>query len=96
MAVPVLHEFIHEIVVSAILAIAGSVAMWPIKRIQKAYVETIGKLETVHAELVSQRTNHLTHIEASNEKQVEILGKVADTLGAIHLDQSRLLGRLER
>lgn len=91
----VIHEFIHEIVVTMLIGVIGSVAMWPIKRITRAYEETMVKLEVVHQELVQQRTNHLSHIEMSNEKQVEILGKVASTLEAMHLDQRELLGRVK-
>jgi hypothetical protein len=96
MSVPlVVHEFIHEIVVTVLIGIAGSVAMWPIKRLRSTYVETMGKLEIIHQELTQQRTNHLSHIEASNEKQVEILSRVASTLDSMHLDQRELLGRIK-
>ena len=93
---PIVHEFIHEIVVAGLLGIAGSAAMWPIKRVTKAYASFTGKLDGLSKELETQRTNHLTHIEASSEKQVEVLTKVASTLDAMHYDQARLLGRLEK
>ena len=90
----VVHEFIHEIVITVLIGIAGSVAMWPIRKVTKAYADLTGKLDGVAKELEVQRTNHLTHIEASNEKQVEILKEVSQTLTEIHLDQAHLLGRL--
>lgn len=96
MSASLIHEFAHELVLTALMGLAGSVAMYPIKKIMGAYKTTVDKLETVHQELVQQRTNHLTHIESSNEKQVEILSRVATTLEAMHLDQRTLLGRLEK
>ena len=86
------HELVSAVLVSAFL---GVIAM-PFKRIIKAYTEVVGKLDAVHTELTAQRVNHLTHIEVSNEKQVEILEKVAGTLEAMHLDQRTLLGRLDK
>ena len=86
------HELVSAVLVSAFL---GAIAM-PFKRIIKAYTEVVGKLDAVHTELTAQRVNHLTHIEVSNEKQVEILEKVAGTLEAMHLDQRTLLGRLDK
>jgi hypothetical protein len=96
MYAPLITQFEHELIFTALIAILGAVAMWPIKLVKKSYEDAMEKLEEVHSELVAQRTNHLSHIEASNEKQVELLGKVAETLEAIHLDQARLLGKLDR
>ena len=96
MVMPILHTFIHEIVVSAILAIAGSAAMWPIRKVQKAYKEATEKLEAVHTELTEQRTNCLATVSHQGNAQIELLSKVASTLEAMHLDQRELLGRLDK
>jgi hypothetical protein len=56
----------------------------------------VGKLDAVHTELTAQRVNHLTHIEVSNEKQVELLGKMTDVLTDVRLDLRETLGKLSK
>ena len=86
------HELVSAVLVSAFL---GVIAM-PFKRIIKAYTEVVGKLDAVHTELTAQRVNHLTHIEVSNEKQVELLGKMTDVLTDVRLDLRETLGKLRK
>jgi hypothetical protein len=86
------HELVSAVLVSAFL---GIIAM-PFKRIIKAYTEVVGKLDAVHTELTAQRVNHLTHIEVSNEKQVELLGKMTDVLTDVRLDLRETLGKLSK
>ena len=86
------HELVLAVLVSAFL---GVIAM-PFKRIIKAYTEVVGKLDAVHTELTAQRVNHLTHIEVSNEKQVELLGKMTDVLTDVRLDLRETLGKLSK
>jgi hypothetical protein len=86
------HELVSAVLVSAFL---GVIAM-PFKRIIKAYTEVVGKLDAVHTELTAQRINHLTHIEVSNEKQVELLGKMTDVLTDVRLDLRETLGKLSK
>jgi hypothetical protein len=38
----------------------------------------------------------LTHIEVSNEKQVELLGKMTDVLTDVRLDLRETLGKLSK
>ena len=84
------HELVSAVLVSAFL---GVIAM-PFKRIIKAYTKVVGKLDAVHTELTAQRVNHLTHIEVSNEKQVELLGKSVDVLSEIRTDMKITLEHL--
>ena len=86
------HELVSAVLVSAFL---GVIAM-PFKRIIKACTEVVGKLDAVHTELTAQRVNHLTHIEVSNEKQVELLGKMTDVLTDVRLDLRETLGKLSK
>ena len=86
------HELVSAVLVSAFL---GVIAM-PFKRIIKAYTEVVGKLDAVHTVLTAQRVNHLTHIEVSNEKQVELLGKMTDVLTDVRLDLRETLGKLSK
>jgi len=96
MAVPVLQYYAHELVSGAILSILGAAAMYPIKLIRKAYKEVTENLEAVQKELTVQRENCLTTLQRQGDSQIELLKEVSSTLKEIHLDQSRLLGRLER
>jgi DNA anti-recombination protein RmuC len=88
--VRVFKEGIHEIVI----AVAIGVLMWPVKKVKKAYEDATESIEVLRSELVNQRENHLTHIEAANEKQVEILSKMSDVLTDVRLDLRETLGRL--
>lgn len=96
MSIPLVAQFYHELVFTIIISVLGVVAMWPIKKVTKAYTDLTGRLDVMSKELEVQRTNHLSHIEASNDKQVEILEKVSDTLQAMHTDQRILLDRIGR
>lgn len=67
----------------------------PFRKVMAAYREVKGKLENIDKELVVQRTDHLAHIQTSNDKQVELLGKVSDILVDVRLDLRETLGRLK-
>lgn len=88
--------FRHELVVTVLVSAFIGGAMWPVRKIKAAYKETQEALQGISKELSEQRSNHLTHIEVSNERQVEILKEVASTLKDMHLDQRTLLGRLDK
>jgi hypothetical protein len=94
--VRILHDYVHEIIVSAILAIAGSAAMWPVRKISKAYEEAIEKLDAVHTELTTQRENCLSSLQRQGDVQIEVLKEVSSTLKDMHLDQRTLLGKLDK
>ena len=66
--------------------VAGGIALvtWPFR-----------KLSAIHAELIEQRTNCLSTLQAQGEKQIELLGKVVDTLGNIHTSQAAMSGFMQ-
>jgi len=76
------------------LAIAGSVAMWPIRKVQNAYKEATAKLEAVHTELTTQRENCLSSLQRQGDKQIELLGKAVEVLGEMHTDSKLMLEHL--
>jgi hypothetical protein len=90
-----LGQFIHEGVIGILLTTFGGLAMWPVKKVSKAYKELMEAVNSTKAELVMQRENHLTHIEADGARQVELLGKACDTLEAIHLGQVEMSGYIK-
>jgi hypothetical protein len=96
MQIPLVHQLIHEIAVTVIIAIGGSALMWPYKAIKKEFAEAKSALEAVHEELLTQRMNCLTTLKTQGDTQIEVLKEVASTLKDMHLDQRTLLGRLDK
>ena len=70
--------------------------MWPIRKVKTAYKELQDAINSTHAELILQRTNCLQTLSNQGDKQVELLERMNGTLEAIHLDQARLSGRLDK
>jgi len=91
-----LTEFGHELIITVILTIGGTVLMWPFKRAKKMIEDAKASLDMVHSELVTQRSNCLATLQAQGERQIEVLEKMSTTLSDIHLDQKQTLGMLQR
>lgn len=93
-------QILHEGEVAVVLSVGGWMILFPIRtlieKVKKPLAEVTGKLDEVQDELTTQRTNHLSHIEKSNDRQVEILREVSATLKEMHLDQRTMLGRLDK
>jgi DNA mismatch repair ATPase MutS len=70
--------------------------MYPIRAIKKEWANLNKKIEAAQEELVHQRTNCLSTLQAQGEKQVTALDKIADTLSLMHLDQKETLGMLRK
>jgi len=52
--------------------------MFPLNLLRKRVVAHENSIEIIRQELLLQRTNHLTHIEANTEKTVEVLEKLVE------------------
>jgi hypothetical protein len=96
MQVQIIGQFVHELVFAGIITIVGAIAMWPIRKVKTAYKELQDAINSTHAELILQRTNCLQTLSNQGDKQVELLERMNGTLEAIHLDQARLSGRLDK
>jgi hypothetical protein len=96
MQVQIIGQFVHELVFTGIITIVGAIAMWPIRKVKTAYKELQDAINSTHAELILQRTNCLQTLSNQGDKQVELLERMNGTLEAIHLDQARLSGRLDK
>lgn len=94
MHVPLVEQFWHELVFTVLIAIVMGAAMWPIKKISKAYKELLDGQKAVQTELSTQRTNCLTTLQAQGDRQVDLLVELNKTLTDMHLDQRTLLGLL--
>jgi hypothetical protein len=88
------HTFRHEVVSTVLVSVFIGAAMYPFKKIKSVYYEFTTKLDNINKELTTQSNNHLVHIENSNEKQLEVLGKVAETLNGVRLDLAEQTGLL--
>jgi hypothetical protein len=94
--VPVLWHFVSKALIGLALTGLGGLILWPFKIAKKEWASLKEAIASTHAELVTQRTDSLGVLKEQGEKQVELLGKVANTLEAMHLDQRTLLGRLDK
>lgn len=69
-------------------------ATWPFRKAKESWTALTKQLEDVHTELSTQRSNCLTTLQKQGDEQIKLLGKMADTLSDIHLDQKETLGHL--
>src|ERR1700674_3729987 len=90
--VPVLWHFVSKALIGLALTGLGGLILWPFKIAKKEWASLKEAIASTHAELVTQRTTCLVSLQAQGETQIELLGKVAGTLDAIHLDQKETLG----
>jgi len=91
-----LGMFKHEVVSTVLVSIFIGAVTMPFRKVMAAYRETKEKLDSISKELTDQRTNHLSHIETANDKQVELLGKMTDVLTDVRLDLRETLGKLSK
>ena len=83
---PVLWPYVLKSLVGLAITGIGALMLYPIRYVKKAYEELLTAVNSTHAELVHQRENHLTHMEASGAEQVKLLSKMSDTLDGVRLD----------
>jgi len=69
--------------------------LYPIKKVKEEWAKLHAKLDAAQNELVQQRENHLTHIQASSEAQVKLLEKVSETLSGVRLDLKEQTGFIQ-
>jgi hypothetical protein len=94
MTIHIFGQFVHEGILAGLLAVAGGIAMWPIRKVSGAYQEFTGKLDGISKELSTQRTNCLATLQGQGDKQIELLSKTVDTLDGVRLDLREQTGYL--
>ena len=94
-------ELLNQIGPLALKAVVGliitgllGVIMWPLKQAKKEWVNLKAGLAETHAELITQRTNCLQTLQSQGDRQIELLGKVSDTLSGMALSQAEMTGYL--
>jgi len=95
MQIHILGQFMHEGVVSLMLAAVGGACMYPFRKIKNAYAELMTAVQATHAELVMQRQNCLATLASQGERQIELLGKTTELLDGVRLDLAKQTGILE-
>ena len=89
---PEITQFLYKAAASAGVGVIMAIILWPFRKARKEWTALKEEQASIHAELVTQRENHLTHIELYGKQQTELLTKVCDTLDKIHLSQAEMTG----
>jgi hypothetical protein len=92
--VPVLWHFVSKALIGLALTGLGGLIVWPFKKAKKEWASLKEAINSTQAELVMQRENHLVHIEDHSKTQVDLLGKVCETLEGVRLDLREQTGYL--
>jgi hypothetical protein len=66
--------------------------MWPFRKARKEWIALKEEQNLIHQELVTQRTNCLSTLQAQGVAQIELLTKVAGSLEHIALSQAEMTG----
>ena len=66
--------------------------MWPVRKIRKEWTVLKVDQAAIHQELVKQRENCLTTLQAQGDRQIELLGEVSKTLTGMALSQAEMTG----
>ena len=90
-----LGQFVHEGVVSLMLAAVGGILMWPYNKAKQAYRALMDTMKATQAELTLQRQNCLDTLQRQGESQVNLLTKACDTLDGVRLDLKEQTGFLQ-
>ena len=83
---PSLMQYVYKAAASAVVGVIMAIVLWPFRRARKEISEFKFQQGAIHAELVQQRENHLTHIEQYGKTQTELLAKMCDVLDGVRLD----------
>ena len=88
---PSIMSYLYKAIASAVAGGILTLILWPF-RWARALKDEQAK---IHAELVVQRENCLTTLARQGATQIELLGKVADSLGDIRVSQAEMVGSLK-
>jgi hypothetical protein len=69
--------------------------MWPFRKARSEWTTLKKEQASIHAELVQQRTNCLTTLQAQGVQQIELLGKTVAALDGVRLDLAEQTGYLK-
>ena len=73
----------------------GTLMLFPIRKARAEWVSLKESTAAIQKELETQRINCLSILQTQGDRQIELLEKVAGTLGDISISQSRMTGFCE-
>ena len=74
------------------VGVVMGIVLWPFRRARKEWNALKEEQGKIYSELVTQRTNCLSTLQTQGDRQIELLGKVVDTLGEIRVGQAEMTG----
>lgn len=93
--VSVLWPYVTKALIGLAVTGLGALLMYPYRALKKEWAGLKAQINTAQAELVHQRTNCLSTLQDQGRTQIELLGRCAETLEAMHLDQKETLGLIK-
>ena len=64
----------------------GYIIMFPVRKARAEWISLKETTAKIHEELSQQRLNCLKTLQNQGDKQIELLGKMADTLDGVRVD----------
>ena len=89
---PSLMQYVYKAAASAVVGGIVAMILWPFRKMKKEWAVMKAEQGSIHTELVTQRNNCLASLQRQGETQIELLGKVADTLTGMALSQAEMTG----
>jgi len=80
--VPYIYKALATLVVGGL----GYAFMFPFRKAKAEFVSLKETTAKIHEELTHQRQNCLATLQNQGDKQIELLGKMSDTLSGVRLD----------
>jgi hypothetical protein len=91
---PELAQFMTKAAVSAAVGVIMAVVLWPFRKARMEWTALKKEQASIHAELVQQRTNCLTTLQAQGVQQIALLGKTVAALDGVRIDLAEQTGYL--
>ena len=64
----------------------GYIIMFPVRKARAEWISLKETTAKIYEELSQQRTNCLSTLQTQGDKQIELLGKMSETLSGVRLD----------
>jgi hypothetical protein len=84
--VTVLWPYILKSLVGIAITGIGALMLYPVRYVRREWKALKESMAATQAELVLQRENCLTTLQNQGDKQIELLGKMSDTLDGVRMD----------
>ena len=78
--------YVNKALMTLVVGGLGYLIMFPFRKAKAEFVSLKETTAKIHEELLHQRTNCLNTLQDQGTKQIELLGKMADTLDGVRVD----------